>query len=153
MIETVRIFRAGFAGNRANGCWVSEGGAVDEEDVEAAIVVVVEQSYARAHGLDEIFLGCVGGLCVEENVTTLSDVDEVAGCWRRGGYDRCRRGGLRILCVEWGDEDGRDRQEICDMNAITQTYESFVSGGADRVEMLTRISVGPSETLLSYMKW
>ena len=32
--------------------------AVGEENIEAAVVVVIEQSYAAAHGFDQIFVRC-----------------------------------------------------------------------------------------------
>ncbi len=36
--------------------WVGEAAAVDEEDVEQAVVVVVEQRYSAAHGLNQVLL-------------------------------------------------------------------------------------------------
>lgn len=93
MEEAVPGFGAGFLGDGAFGRRVGEGCAVGEEDVEAAIVVVVEESDAGAHGLDEVFFCSVRGLAVEDDVAGLGDVDEGAG----GGRGGCGRlGGLRV---------------------------------------------------------
>jgi len=39
--------------------------AVDEENVEQPVVVVVEEGDASAHGLDEVFFGLRAGLVLE----------------------------------------------------------------------------------------
>ena len=51
VVEERGVRRGLFAGERV------DGGAVDDVDVEPAVVVVVEQAYTRALGLDDVVLG------------------------------------------------------------------------------------------------
>src|SRR5271170_1632955 len=62
MVKTVPIFRASFLRDCALRRRVCKGGAIDEEKVKPAIVVIVKKGNARTHGLNEIFLRCVRGL-------------------------------------------------------------------------------------------
>ncbi len=79
MVEAVPILRAGLLRDRSLGRGIAERRSVGEEDVESAVVVVVEESDAGSHGFDQIFFVGVRGLCQEVDVALLRDVDEVAG--------------------------------------------------------------------------
>jgi hypothetical protein len=59
--------------------------AVDEQDVEVAVVVVVEERRAVAVGVDDVVLGGVAVDVEQGEAGVSSDVDEFDRAWRGGG--------------------------------------------------------------------
>ena len=82
VVKAIPIFLAVFLRNRAFGRWIVDARAIGEEDVEATVVVVVEESNPRTHGLQQILFGGWGSLLLEMDAELLSHVDEAAwsGC-------------------------------------------------------------------------
>ena len=97
VIEAVPVLRAGLLRDGALCSGIAERRAVDEEEIEAAVIVVVEERDARAHRLDEIFLCRVRGASLKMNARLCGDVDEVTrddiglGRWRLLREDGERR--------------------------------------------------------------
>ena len=60
MEEPVAIFWTSFLWNAADRGRVIERGTVDDKDVQAPVVVVVEKRDSGSHRFDEVFLGRVG---------------------------------------------------------------------------------------------
>ena len=65
MEEPVAIFWTSFLWNAADRGRVIERGTVDDKDVQAPVVVVVEKCDTGTHRFDEVFLGRVGCLVFE----------------------------------------------------------------------------------------
>ena len=68
-----------------------KGGAVDEVNVEPAVMVVVEQRDTGAFGFEDVFLGCGSGRVVPDGeASLLRDVleDDGAGLDEAAGGDR-----------------------------------------------------------------
>ena len=77
VIETVPELAVGLVRHFAAWHRVVNLGAVGEENVQAAIVVVVQKSYTSAHRLDEVFVGGRRVLVLEVNAESLGDVGEL----------------------------------------------------------------------------
>ena len=95
VIEPIPELRTVLLRNRAFCGRIVETRTVGEKDVETAIVVVIEQSYARAHRLQKIFLAGWRSLLAEVNSQFFRDIDETprrGGVWgRRESKSKSRR--------------------------------------------------------------
>ena len=92
VIHAVPVFRTGLLRDEALGRGIGIGGAVDQEEVEPAVIVAIEERHARAHRLKQIFACGVRGNVHEMHAGLLCDVDDF------GRYRGLRRGlgrGLR----------------------------------------------------------
>ena len=58
---------------------IGERSAVDQEDVDPAVVVVVEEQPARAHGLDQVFVGARAVDVAEVHAGLAADIREPHG--------------------------------------------------------------------------
>ncbi len=56
VVQTIPIFRSSLFGNCARSSGIIDFSAVHEKEIETAIVVVIEQSDSRTHGLEKVFL-------------------------------------------------------------------------------------------------
>src|SRR5690348_5162835 len=65
MVEAVPVLRASLLRNRAFRSWIGQRSAVHKEQIQAPIVVIVEQGNTRTHCLQQIFLGSVTRLIFE----------------------------------------------------------------------------------------
>lgn len=95
MIETVPVRRPRLFGDGALGRRILQRRAVDQENVEPAIVVVVEQRDTGAHGFDQIFPGGMRGLILKMDARFFGEVHEMAGDIRHGEGVLCLWGVLR----------------------------------------------------------
>ena len=59
MVEAIPILRPGFLRDGARRSGIAERSPVDDEDVQATIVVVIKKRHSRAHGFNQIFFGSV----------------------------------------------------------------------------------------------
>src|SRR6185312_7948259 len=89
--------------------------AVDEEDIELAVVVVIEQRDSRAHRFRQVFLPRLAGVLVEVDAGLLGDIRKVhrryrGGRRRNGGNERGTRNGA-------GDNDNDSHLVINGMYA------------------------------------
>jgi hypothetical protein len=55
----VPIPGAGLFRNCPRGSRIVDLGAIYEEEIDPAIIVIIEQGGTRAHGFEQILLGCV----------------------------------------------------------------------------------------------
>src|SRR5271170_7048131 len=78
MVETVPILRASLLRNCALRRGIFEGRAIDEEEVEPPIVVIIKKRDARTHRLNKIFLRRVRGLMQKVNPDVQSNIREGA---------------------------------------------------------------------------
>ena len=62
-------------GNRALGVG-SRSGAIGEENIQTAVIVIVEKGDARAHGFEKIFPGGGRGFLLEVNADSCGDINE-----------------------------------------------------------------------------
>ena len=90
MIEPVPVLGTIFLRKLSQRHRIINARSVGEENVEATVVVVIQQGDARTHCLGKIFSRCRGGLMLEMNPQMLSFVYELSG-------DRLRFVPLRIL--------------------------------------------------------
>ena len=86
MVETIPILRTIFLRNRAFGRGIIDARAIREEEVEPAIVIVIEEGNARAHGFEQVFLRGRRRRMFEMDTEFLGHVDKSAG----GGSIQCR---------------------------------------------------------------
>src|SRR5450432_2406512 len=78
--------RSALLGYIAAGLRVGNWRAVDEEDIEATVVIVIEQRNARSHGLNQVLSGSVRSHVLEANAARRGDVCKHAGlasAWAR----------------------------------------------------------------------
>ena len=108
MIETVPIRRPRLFGDGALGRRILQRRAVDQENVEPAIVVVVEQRDAGAHRFDQIFPGGMRGLILKIDARFFGDVREMARDIRHG---RSFLGLWDLLCEAQGGKNHRTESE------------------------------------------
>ena len=78
MIEPVPVLRTVFPGNRAFQGGIVEPRAIGEKDIQASVIIVIEQGDARAHRLQEVFLAGCRSLLAEVNAELFRDIDEMA---------------------------------------------------------------------------
>ena len=77
VIEPVPELAVGLVGQFAIRHGIVDLGAVGEEDVQPSVVVVVEQSDAASHGLDQILVRGGGVFVLEVDPGGLGDVGEL----------------------------------------------------------------------------
>src|SRR6266852_8786562 len=75
-IEAVPVTRIGFVGQRPARHGVLNLRSIHEEQIEVAIVVVIEHGHAAAHGFREIFLAGAAGFLFESNAGFGGHVNE-----------------------------------------------------------------------------
>ena len=64
-VQPVPIARVRFVGHFAGGHRITECRAVDKKQIQAAVIVVVEDGRATAHGFEQVLLACVISLVFE----------------------------------------------------------------------------------------
>src|SRR5690348_10543331 len=79
MVEPVPVVGAGFLWDGAFRSRILERGAVNDENVEATVVIVVKEGNARAHGFGQIVLGRMGREVIEADSGLGGDVHESTG--------------------------------------------------------------------------
>src|SRR5271169_6803314 len=83
MVQSGKGLAAGFVAGQIH--------RIDEEDVLPAVVVVIDEADAAAHGLGEIFFAEGAGIVFEVNAGLGGDVGEFDGAgWANGGSGRFR---------------------------------------------------------------
>jgi hypothetical protein len=92
MVEAIPVLRPGLLRYGALGCGVGERGTVDEDDVEQAVIVVVEGRDAGAHRLHEVLVRGVRGDSSKVDAGICCDVYEA--CDGGGGLRTLRKGGV-----------------------------------------------------------
>jgi hypothetical protein len=80
--EAIPILGVRLGRNDSSRSRIAQGGSIHQEDVETPVVVIVEQSYTRPHGLRQIFPGSVRSDMREVEGARAGDIDEIsrAGC-------------------------------------------------------------------------
>src|SRR5277367_3214710 len=79
VIEPVPILGPGLLRNCSLGRRIAERSTVHQEQVEASIVVVVEECYPRAHCLNQILLRSMRSLMFEMHSNRIRHLDKVSG--------------------------------------------------------------------------
>ena len=74
VVEAIPISRVGFIRQLTCRHRVLECSAIDEEQIEPTVSVVIEHSDAPAHGLQQIFLGRQAGFVFEFDAGTRGDI-------------------------------------------------------------------------------
>ncbi len=91
VIQAVPVFGIGLLRHRRLRGRIGERSAVDKEHIEQAVIVVIKQRDARAHGFDQVLFRSVRGSRFEGDVACVCSVDELAGN-RSGARERCGSG-------------------------------------------------------------
>ena len=89
VIEPVPVLRSVFLGNRALRSRIVEPRAIGEKDIQAAIVIVIEQGHARSHRLQKVFLVGWRSLLPEVNAKFFRDIDKMPRQRRALGVGDC----------------------------------------------------------------
>ena len=76
VVQPVPVVGPIFLGNRALGHGIVNARSIREENVETAVVVIVENGDARPHGFEKIFPGGFRSLLLEVNPGLFRHVDE-----------------------------------------------------------------------------
>ncbi len=79
VIEPVPILWPRFLGNRSLRCWITERRAVDQENIQTPVVVVIKERHSRPHGFGQIFFGGVRRLVPEIYAGARCNIHELSG--------------------------------------------------------------------------
>src|SRR5581483_9628404 len=77
VVQAIPEFLAGLIRRLSVGHRIGELGAVGEEDIQPAVVVVIEGGHAAAHGFDQVFVRSGGILLDEIDMALRGDVSEL----------------------------------------------------------------------------
>src|SRR6185437_15184399 len=79
VIQAVPVFRRTLLWNGVLGHGIVEWGAVNEENIQQAVVVVVEDGDTRSHGLHQVFMAGVRGHTSNVNAAGSCYVSKFSG--------------------------------------------------------------------------
>ena len=99
VVHAIPVFGPGLLWNEALRSRIGIGCAVDQEEIETAVVIAVEQGNAGAHRLNQVFARGVRRLMQEVHSRLLRNIDKSPGDRKRRHGLLCRRlrAGLRRL--------------------------------------------------------
>src|SRR5215470_1136225 len=80
MIEAVPVAGSGLLWDGSFGREIVKRRSIDEENIEPAVVVVIEESDAGSHRLGQVMFRRVRGLVLEIHAQRGSDIDKICGC-------------------------------------------------------------------------